>query len=313
MSTVSTVPLSDEEVIKSFPRHEGPGIPGYIVDFLGVRTRTSYISELPKEGSRVEGYPIPTNFHATAMEWAGVLRAVLEAEEQLVGIELGAGWAPWLVTLARAAAIKGIHQVHLVGVEGCKEHCDYMVSHFTDNGLDPDAHTFVHGVVGMTDGVAQFPILPDPSANYGARALFGARVHNGNGSHSLWRHLGQRTWRAIRAGIRSFRNAQNGTVRVRRFSLETLLRPFSKVDLVHVDIQGDEADVIVSAREVLKEKVKRLVIGTHGRDIEQELLDELAPQGWTLESEESCKFVRLGIKMVLTRDGCQVWRNQTWN
>src|SRR6266571_1561157 len=99
MSTVLTTQMSDAEVIKSFPRIEGTGIPGYVIDFLGVKTRTSYISELPQEGGVVEDYPIPASFHATAIEWAGCLRAVLEADKELVGVELGAGWAPWLVTL----------------------------------------------------------------------------------------------------------------------------------------------------------------------------------------------------------------------
>src|SRR5260370_733729 len=171
MSTETTTHLSDEEVIKSFPCHEGAGLSGYFIDFLGVKTRTGYISELPKEGGRVEGYPIPSSFHATSIEWAGVLRAVLEAEKEIVAVELGAGWAPWLVTVARAAAIRGIESVRLIGVEGCEAHCAYMATHFADNGIDPRDHTLLHGVVGTKDGMAEFPHVADPSAGYGAQAI----------------------------------------------------------------------------------------------------------------------------------------------
>src|SRR6516162_3656534 len=157
MATEIKMRLSDEEVIKSFPCHEGAGIPGYFVDFLGVKTRTSYIRELPKEGGRVESYPIPSSFHATAIEWAGVLRAVLEADKEIVAVELGAGWAPWLVTVARAASLRGIDSVRLVGVEGCEGHLAFMVNHFSDNGFDPRDHTLLHWIVGTTDGVAAFP------------------------------------------------------------------------------------------------------------------------------------------------------------
>jgi FkbM family methyltransferase len=331
MSAVATLNLSDEEVIKSFPCYEGPGVSGYIIDFLGIKTRTSYICQLPKEGGVVEGYPIPVSFHATAVEWAGVLRAVLEADSQMVAVELGAGWAPWLVTAARAAALIGIPRVSLIGVEGCKEHCEYMTTHFLDNGLNPDHHTLIHGVVGTTDGIAEFPLLPDPSADYGARAIFADKAQAGVGyakrSRLLLRRLGRKGVRVVRAGIRSLRdnwkgiraNGSNGSkqpalnertiLRVQRFSLSTLLRSFTIVDLVHVDIQGDEYDVIASAPQILKKKVKRLVIGTHSRAIEQNLLDQLAGHGWVLESEESCKFLQQGDKMLLTRDGCQVWRN----
>jgi hypothetical protein len=55
--------------------------------------------------------------------------------------------------------------------------------------------------------------------------------------------------------------------------------------------------------------VKRIVVGTHSRAIEQGLLDELAPCSWVLEAEESCKYRQDGPRMALIMDGCQVWRN----
>ena len=309
MPTVSTHQLSDEEIIKSFRGYEGPVEPGFVIDFLGVKTRSSYICGLPQEGA-VVGYPIPAGIQGNAIEYAGVLRAVLEAEQQVVAVELGAGWAPWLVTAARAAALRGIDQVNLVGVEGCKEHCEFMVTHFLDNGLEPEHHRLIHGVAGILDGMAHFPVLADPAANYGARALADqspAGTDNANGS--LLRRLTRKSWRMARQGIKTAITGSNGTVQVRRYSLPTLLGPFAKVDLVHVDIQGDEYDVLASARRVLKEKVKRLVIGTHGRDIEQKLLDELASQSMVLESDEACHFMQHHDRMVLQHDGCQVWRN----
>jgi len=329
MSTETTTHLSDEKVIKSFPCHEGAGIPGYFVDFLGVKTRTAYISELPKEGGRVEGYPIPSSFHATSIEWAGVLRAVLESEKEIVALELGAGWGPWMVTVARAAAIRGIDSVRLVGVEGCEAHCDYMTTHFADNGIDPKGHTLLHGVVGTKDGVAEFPHLADPSADYGAQAILEkdqeAKVAISHRTARLVRRLARRIFKAMKAGARSVRDGTfvrdpgrqglNGAgnpaanTQLKCYSISTLIRPFTKVDLIHVDIQGDEFRVISSAKKILKEKVKRLVIGTHSRTIEQQLLEELTLPDWELESEEACVFKQfLGVSLAV-RDGCQVWRN----
>jgi len=332
MSTEITTRLSDEEVIKSFPRHEGVGIPGYFVDFLGVKTRTSYISELPKEGGRVEGYPIPSSFHATSIEWAGVLRAVLEADREIVAVELGAGWAPWLVTVARAAALRGIDSVRLVGVEGCEGHLAFMATHFLDNGFDPKDHTFLHGIVGTTDGVAEFPAVADPSAGYGARAILAdgqePKIPVSHRTVLLVRRLAGRTLRAMKAGARSvrdgsfirdpkpvgFKGAGNqANTQLQCYSIGTLIKPFKKVDLIHVDIQGDEYRVISSAKRILKEKVKRLVIGTHSRTIEQQLLEELTLPDWELEAEEACVFKQfLGVSLAV-RDGCQVWRNRAFD
>ena len=312
MSDISTLELSDEEVIKSFPCYEGPEEPGYVIDFLGVRTRPSYVCGLPTSGGIV-GYPIPGSFQGRIIEWTGVLRAVVEADQQLVAVELGAGWAPWLVTAARAAALRGINQVSLVGVEGCQEHFDFMITHFRDNGLDPERHRLIHGVVGTRDGMARFPLIADPAFYYGERAIFANQAQvvtgNGNGSGSLLRRLARKGFQAARRRIRTVVNGSNRTVQVRCFSLPTLLGPLTKVDLLHVDIQGDEYDVLASAPRVLRKKVKRLVIGTHSRAIEQKLLDELASQSMVLESEEACLFRQQDDRMELERDGCQVWRN----
>jgi FkbM family methyltransferase len=314
--SATTAALTDEEVIRSFPCHEGPGEPGYITDFLGTKTRLSSIpSDFATCGGVVEGYPINGNFHSGACEWAGVLRAALDARNELVAVELGAGWAPWLVIAARAARLRGIESVRLVGVEGAVGHLDFMRTHFSDNGLDPDRHTLLHGVVGAYDGVAKFPEVADPAATYGGEATFAAPslIARPKG-------LRARIKAALPAGVRSRLGAvlrrrgapspyTGRTQRVPCSSLATILRPFPEVDLVHIDIQGAEYDVLAAARRVLKEKVKRVVIGTHGRLIEQHLLEELASQSWILESEVSCVYVQQGKKMNLFVDGCQAWRN----
>jgi hypothetical protein len=165
--------LTDSEVIQLFPRHLGPGEPGYLTDFLGTKTRLSSIPPIyAKDSGRVEEPPLEGNFHSKPCEWAGVLRAVLDARGELVAVELGAGWAPWLVIAARAARLRGVEAVRLVGVEGSAAHLDFMRAHFADNGLDPDRHTLLHGVVGSYDGVATFPVDVDPANAYGTEATF---------------------------------------------------------------------------------------------------------------------------------------------
>src|SRR5262249_30965841 len=185
-------PMTDEAVIRSFPLYQGPGDPAFVTDFLGTRTRTAFVAPLATLGGLVEGYPIPMNFHATAIEWAGSLRAVLASRGEFVAVELGAGWAPWLVTLARAARLKGIEKVRLVGVEGSRHHCEFMHSHFTENGLDPRHHTLLHGVVGTRDGVAEFPLLADPAGDWGSKAIYRPAL----------RRIISRGYRAIRAAAR---------------------------------------------------------------------------------------------------------------
>jgi FkbM family methyltransferase len=251
----------------------------------------------------VEDYPLAANFHSGGFEWAGALRAVLDATTDLTVVELGAGWGPWLVALARAAHLRGIRNVRLVGVEGSKEHFEYMRSHFADNGLDPGQHTLHHAIVGPVDGEAYFPILTYPSEMYGSAPSLSQEKREPRGvTRRFLGRLGLRRPPATGPSL-------EGMERVNCISLPTLLRPLNRVDLVHFDIQGGEYEVILSARQVLKEKVKRLVIGTHSRSIEQNLFDELASQSWVLEDEHSCGFRQDGQKMNLCRDGHQAWRN----
>lgn len=298
------MPLDDfdmEKIIKSFPCQTSTAEDGFAIDFLGTRTRTAYIHGLPS--SMTEGYPIPKNFHAFAIEWAGVLAGVNDAGSELVAVELGAGWAPWLVAAARAAQLRGIKQVRLVGVEGSRQHWEYMNTHFADNGLNPADHTLLHGVAGVADGIAEFPVLADPSLDWGTSAV-ASPVVVGDAASRLRRLL-----RPLTRALKGEPQPRAAVEQVRSYSLATLLRPFAAVDVIHIDIQGHEHAVIASAREILRQKAKRLVIGTHGRGIEQQLFEELTAAGWRLEAEESCVYKPVDGKPSLALDGCQIWRN----
>ena len=408
MAAIPSINPADERIIRSFLSYEGKGEPGFIIDFLGVKTRVDYFSGKSDLSGHVEGYPLPWNFHANSIEFAGVLRSALEAKDRFVAVELGAGWGPWLLTGAAGAKQRGIESIHLVGVEGSQSHFEYLQSHLRDNGYEPEAHTLLHGVVGCYDGTAEFPLLTDPSLDWGAEARFDTAVQpvgsletllkpcdfgrvdirgegfdviardpkdgNVNGQRltiqtrsrsieerlmgeltgrswvleseeasrfvqrdenvslhrdgcQVWRNVGTdegaitRMRRALKTRVKRLlkpfdprrKPVRVATVKpmekVRCFSIEALLKPYERVDVVHVDIQGAEYEVIAHAREVLKRKVRRLVIGTHGRSIEERLMGELAGKSWVLESEEASLFEQRAGNVYLHRDGCQVWRN----
>src|ERR1041384_2248518 len=114
--------------------------PGFFYDFLGVRTRVSYLLLPEWADGHIFGIPHPgERFLHSRAEWFGLLRAVDEASDRLVAAELGAGWGPWLVAAHAAARQKGIGEVHLIGVESSVDHAEMMRQHFVDNGIDPKA------------------------------------------------------------------------------------------------------------------------------------------------------------------------------
>ncbi len=310
----------DEETIRSFPRYEGAGEPGYITDFLGVRTSVGIFSGFPQYSGMVEGYPVPCNFHANAIEWAGVLRSVAEAGERFVAMELGAGWGPWLITGGFAARRKGIRDIRLVGVEGSAKHLRFMHEHFRINGFNPEEHTLLHGAAGTYDGVARFPVIEDDKDNWGAEAAYQTKLSTPppqrSGGWKRWLRPAVHALRRAKARLLGKPSPHSEAAAMEKlpcYSLATLVKPFERVDLIHVDIQGAEYDVIACARLALRQKVRRMVIGTHGRFIEERLINELSSQGWALESEEACAFDEHEGIVHMARDGCQVWRNRRFD
>jgi FkbM family methyltransferase len=283
-SAVLGVRVPDAEVLRHFPPWTGEGEPGFWRDFLGVRTRCEYLPDAYGVLSgAVEGPPgtEKAGLHEVA-EWIGSLRSVLEARSRgsLVVVELGAGWGPWLVGAAKAAERIGIHDVRLAGVEGGEGHFAFMQQHFRDNGLDPGAHRLILGVVGAHDGIAKFPKSADPRNDYGSEADYQA------------------------AG-----SASQAYEEVPCISLTSLLKELPPVDLIHCDVQGAEHEVLTAAQSTLQARVRRLVIGTHSRRIEADLLSFFAAMGWKLEDENPCGLVQSGGGLHLVRDGYQIWAN----
>jgi len=80
------------------------------------------------------------------------------------------------------------------------------------------------------------------------------------------------------------------------------------VDLLHIDIQGGEADLVTSSLAFLNAHVAYMMIGTHSRVIEGRLCDELGAAGWELEVERPAIMDITG-KPAARVDGVQGWRN----
>ncbi len=154
-----------------------------------------------------------------------------------------------------------------------------------DNGIDPIAgHVLLRAVIGANDGVARFPVLPEPSIDWGARASFADDKTEPTRTSATF-------------------------VEVPSISIRTLLLDLDLVDHMHCDIQGDEATALETSAEAVDAKVKRLVVGTHGRAIEDRLFTLFSGLGWALEYEKACTFQAGTAGMTLQNDGVQVWRN----
>jgi FkbM family methyltransferase len=215
-------------------------------------------------------------------EWIDLFEAVDAARDRFTMIELGAGIGPWLVAGATVARIRRL-EVHLVGVEAEHAHFKMLRQHFVDNGIDPDAHTLIKAAVTADGAPAYFT----------------------QGHSKEW--WGQST---LPAPDYAFGNWPQAIVeRTDGISLSAILAPLEKVDLIDLDIQGSEFEVLSSAKALLP-KVARVHIGTHGREIEENLSVLFGELGWNCRWRFAChstqgtEFGQIGFQ-----DGVQSWIN----
>lgn len=82
------------------------------------------------------------------------------------------------------------------------------------------------------------------------------------------------------------------------------------VDLLHIDIQGGEAELVNKSLPDLNRLVRRIVIGIHSRAIEGALIDMLTGAGWILEVERPAIYrLTEAAPPLLVVDGLQGWAN----
>ena len=237
--------------------------------------------------------PVPCDYHAEAAEWIGLLKTVQSAGERWAGMELGAGFGPWIVAGANAARLKGISDIRLCAVEADAQHFESLRQHLQDNGFAPDAHRLFQAAVGAAAGTAFWPVTEDPREDWGSRPM----PDHASGT-SATDHLG-RTW--------------SKTVPVRILAMSDLLQAEPTWNMIHIDVQGHEVEICRSCIEELNRRVHWLIVGTHSRKLDGDMIELMRSAGWVLENEKPSKFHFLPeaptLEAMTHVDGVQVWRN----
>jgi hypothetical protein len=274
------------EVIR---RHAVRGLrstPGYLTNFLGVLIDPDFAPTiLSGRGGEVEGIPVPSNWHADIAEWGAALRAVDLARGGFTVLELGCGWGCWMNNTGVAARRAGL-EVDLIGIEADEAHLGSATACCAANGFAPGQVTLFRGVAAAGTGVALFPRPEAAGTHWGLEPVFGATAEQREGALASGRFD-----------------------EVAMLPLESLAARRARIDLLHIDIQGGEAELIVGSLAVLREKVAYIVVGTHSRQIEGRIMDALLGDGWTLEIERPAILALAEDTPRVTVDGVQGWRN----
>lgn len=261
-------------------------MPGYATNYLGVRIDPKFLPHIltPCAG-QVEYPPVPANWHADMAEWAAALRAVELAQGKFTMMELGCGWGCWMNITGRAARNMGI-PFHLIGVEADEGHLQFARESMATNEFRADQFTLIRGIASAESGLALFPRQAEAGSHWGLAPIFGATVEQqqeaeATGSHEI----------------------------LPMIALAEAAAGHDRIDLLHIDIQGGEADLVEGCLDVLNEKFASLLIGSHSREIEGRLFDMLLRAGWALEVERPAILGLSPNGPQVTIDGVQFWRN----
>lgn len=274
-------------------RHEDTITQGMYTDYFGIKTRVKYFTnEETHHDKVVPGFPFPDDgIHAESIEYLGTAKALeASAGDAVTIVEMGAGYAPWLVFSAHVAKVLGKRNIQLVAVEAETARHELIKTHFQDNGLPlpgtegPITTRIIHAAISNTRG----------TLNFGS-----ANLHDWGG--------------ALQTGKGDYRGIDVAPELVPSMLISDVLKELPMVDLLHIDIQGWEAKALTASIDEVCERVKYMLIGTHSRAIEGDLIELLRARGWKLMHEKPCQFHfntdLEDISGATWQDGAQIWAN----
>jgi FkbM family methyltransferase len=281
----------------------------YQVDFLGTLIRHDFIAglhaELPRSTGNAERYP---QFDEEYFEWIDLLEAVASARESFTMIELGAGFGRWAVRAIFASQqLNAAIPCRVVAVEPEPVVYGWMHQHFRENRIDERGHSLVHAAISDVPGAAMFyiggprggPYDRHPNAWYGqalTKEYDRAAIRRLDGIYGGFRVIEHNSgWRSIQ---------------IPSVTVESLLRNLSRVDLIDLDVEGQELTSLSHAIEQVDAKVKRLHIGTHSQEIESGLRQLLNAHGWECKADYSLLSAnQTPWGLIHFENGVQSWVN----
>jgi len=280
------------------------------VDYVGVQVRWEYT----KQNRSAISLPIaPPHPDEEYFEWIDLLEAVDEAVDGFCMLELGANWGRWGLRGAAAARQRGL-SINIGFAEAEPVHLEWLQQSLQDNGVTAEEAQVYPCVVSGAAGNVQFLIRNPRLAEENDPRIWAGqhRVRGQEVPESVTAAVIGDEYAARYQKYKVFRYRTGSlAIEVPQMTLSTILERYHQpVDLIDMDIQGEEAEVVAEALPLLTSKVRRMHIGTHARDIEDALKQMLGSLGWQLQysypCHSTCTTVYGEIAFV---DGVQSWKN----
>lgn len=292
-------------------RHADPG--GMHTDYIGARTSQEFANFGDVGG--VEQLPPLTEDY---LEWIDILESAADAQDKFVMVELGAGYGRWGVRGALAARIAGVKEIFIAFAEAEPQHVEWLKQHAINNGLEPHEFRLYEAAVSDADGSVDFYVaMPEGSPDNNAAAWYGQakakdyEVVAADGTPAAPKVPVAEAPQEFYVGhpVKTFASGWKA-VEVRQMAATKLLKDFEVIDLLDMDVQGEEFKIVSGAMPEFNRCVKRLHIGTHSHELEYNLHQLLTAQGWRcLRAYPCASQTETPYGKVDFVDGMQTWVN----
>jgi hypothetical protein len=271
---------------------------GFIVDFLGTLTSKKFLEiwgyhPAYADGSELKLSPPSLSDGTNGEFWfeaADWVLAAREARGRYVMVTLGAAFGYQAVGSYRALQLLNPMPCKFVAVEPIPENMEWVRCNMRDNGIDPGEQWLIRAAIGASNEPAFFPVgSPGLGAQNcietneeGARARYLQEfIAQGRSEEALANLLLHNTT-GLQQDIIKGKNCLGEIKLVSTVTLEDVLGPLERVDLLECDLQTSEILVFPPFRPLLKRKVHRIHMGTHGKDIHRSLLQMFIDDGWEI-------------------------------
>jgi len=283
------------DVLDAIPPWRGRAPQGYLADFLGVftdgRFRTMFGVDPDALAEREVATRTPTiadgEYWFEAVNWVVAARA---ARERFVMVTLGACYGGPAVAACRVLQRLNPMPYKLVAVEPEPETFAWIARHMRDNGIDPDAQWLLPCAVSDRNEPVLFPVgSPGSGAQncystneQASRAQIAREVIAGGRADEALANLLLRNTTGISKDLVPRHDFMAEIKLVSAVTLRDVLAPFEFVDYLDSDIQQSEIIVFPPFLDLLKRKVRRIHIGTHGKDVHRSLHELFRSDGWEI-------------------------------
>lgn len=276
----------DVALIGEFPPPKRIGVPGFITDFLGQRTRSATVGQPDLDG-RVLDPPVPFDFRADIVEWIAFIKAIRAARGQFVMAELGAGWGPWTAAAYHLARRLGIPRIRLHAVEADPHHFASLRQHLSDNGVPEEVLSLRYAALAETRGEQLWSIRDAEHTDYAGRLASEGQDYRGY--------------------------IQDRPTPIPGLPLTELIEEEPVWDLLHMDLQGLEERLCRAAMSAMTGRVRHVIVATHSKALDAACFALFHEAGWNCLNDCPPRVQQdrqwPTLEAMTVADGIQLWRN----